>query len=111
VAKDLLFRVRLGGELGIVNENELARLRELVLESLKLGRQLHYRSQPPVLASQLSESRRLSPVRGRGELALDLLEPGERGVQPIADAQAGFPYFWRNRSTRPAVSMSFCLPV
>ena len=24
---------------------------------------------------------------------------------------AGFAYFWRNRSTRPAVSISFCLPV
>jgi hypothetical protein len=30
----------------------------------------------------------------------------------IAEAQAPvFPYFWRKRSMRPAVSMSFCLPV
>ena len=35
----------------------------------------------------------------------------ERARQPVADAQALVPYFWRKRSTRPAVSISFCLPV
>jgi hypothetical protein len=46
------------------------------------------------------------------ELALDLRRPRDRFVQPVAEAQAvGFPYFCRKRSTRPAVSTIFCLPV
>src|SRR2546427_12182705 len=35
-------------------------------------------------------------------------------AQPVALSPRGgvvAPYFWRNRSTRPAVSTSFCLPV
>ena len=38
--------------------------------------------------------------------------PGRVG-ESVAEAQALalVPYFWRNRSTRPAVSISFCLPV
>jgi hypothetical protein len=35
----------------------------------------------------------------------------ERVTQSFAEAQAVLPYFCRNRSTRPAVSTSFCFPV
>jgi hypothetical protein len=50
---------------------------------------------------------------GIEKVALDLGGAPERVGETIADAQALalVPYFWRNRSTRPAVSMSFCLPV
>src|SRR6185437_14913904 len=107
----ILFRARFRGKLGVVNENELARLRELVLGFPKLGGQLLYRCEAAVLPSQLRKLPGVAPTGCGGELLLDLVESGERGVQPFGDAQAGFPYFWRKRSTRPAVSMSFCLPV
>ena len=106
-----LFRARFRGHLRVVYGNELARLRELALVFPKLVGQLLYRGQPPVLSPQLGESPRIAPVRSGGELAFYLIESGERLFQPIEDAQAGFPYFWRKRSTRPAVSISFCLPV
>jgi hypothetical protein len=43
--------------------------------------------------------------------ALDFIRPRERLGEAIAKAQLCFPYLLRNRSTRPAVSISFCLPV
>jgi hypothetical protein len=53
-----------------------------------------------------------------GELTLYLGGALDRVRETIPEAQlsveAGAPglrYFWRNRSTRPAVSTSFCLPV
>jgi hypothetical protein len=47
-----------------------------------------------------------------GEVALDLARPRYRLGDAVAEAQASFfPYFWRKRSMRPAVSISFCLPV
>jgi hypothetical protein len=46
------------------------------------------------------------------QLALDLGRALERLGQSIAETQEPvFPYFCRKRSTRPAVSISFCLPV
>jgi hypothetical protein len=45
------------------------------------------------------------------ERAFDLFCPRERLGEAVAKAQACFPYLVRNRSTRPAVSISFCLPV
>ena len=45
------------------------------------------------------------------ELPLDLFGAGERVSETVAEAQLSFPYFWRKRSTRPAVSTNFCLPV
>ena len=47
----------LGGHLGVVNRNELARLRELVLEFLAVGRQLDDRLEPAVLPAELRELR------------------------------------------------------
>jgi hypothetical protein len=49
---------------------------------------------------------------GIKEIALDLGGAPERVGETVANAQAlALEYFWRKRSTRPAVSMSFCLPV
>jgi hypothetical protein len=50
---------------------------------------------------------------GIEEFAFDRVGAPERVGESVAEAQALalVPYFWRNRSTRPAVSMSFCLPV
>lgn len=52
-------------------------------------------------------------ARGRGisEKTLDLFRSGERLGETLAEAQVVLPYFWRKRSTRPAVSINFCFPV
>jgi hypothetical protein len=102
---------RLGRQLGIVNGNELARLRELVLLPLKAGAQLDERSEPPVFATQLSQCLSVPECFRCRERALDLAGPRERLDEAVAKAQLCFPYLVRNRSTRPAVSTNFCLPV
>jgi hypothetical protein len=55
----------------------------------------------------------LVPQRaGIRQVALDFPCALNRLGDAVAEAQAPvFPYFWRKRSMRPAVSMSFCLPV
>jgi hypothetical protein len=65
-----------------------------------------------VLPAQLREPA-LVPERPRiRQVALDRGRALDRVGDAIAEAQAPvFPYFWRKRSMRPAVSMSFCLPV
>jgi hypothetical protein len=47
------------------------------------------------------------------ERRFDFLRPRKSFRQSIAETQLSFlsTYFWRKRSTRPAVSISFCLPV
>ena len=61
--------------------------------------------------SEFGEPARVT-CRGRvRQFALDLLVPRERLREKIAEAQFSLPYFWRKRSTRPAVSINFCLPV
>jgi hypothetical protein len=46
------------------------------------------------------------------ERRFDFARPRESFRQSIAETQLSFlSYFWRKRSTRPAVSISFCLPV
>jgi hypothetical protein len=65
-----------------------------------------------VLAPERRQELRVSNGLRVGELALDGGEPVNRLGKAVAEAQAPvFPYFWRKRSTRPAVSTSFCLPV
>ena len=101
----------LGGQLGVVNRNELARLRELVLLLPKPASQLYERGESAVFAAQLGQRLGI-PERFRcRERAFDLFCPRERLGEAVAKAQLCFPYFVRNRSTRPAVSISFCLPV
>jgi hypothetical protein len=64
-----------------------------------------------VLASQGGEPAGVARDLRVGELLLDLLGAGQRVGESVAEAQLSFPYFWRKRSTRPAVSTNFCLPV
>jgi hypothetical protein len=51
----VLLGARLLGELGVVNENELAGLRELVLELSEPGRGLRDLGEPPVLSPELRQ--------------------------------------------------------
>ena len=110
-----------GGHLGVVNGNELAGFGELVLGLLELwpparrpagGVGAPGPARRPVL--RVAERVRI------GEQPLDLRRPRERVAQQVAEAQRlsspslgrlGVWYFWRKRSTRPAVSTSRCLPV
>ncbi len=89
----MLLEPRLAGEIGVVNENELARLRELVLGFREFRRQLPNGSETAVLASELRQARAIAHHRGVGELLLDVLGPRERLGETIAEAQLSFPYF------------------
>ena len=64
-----------------------------------------------MLPAEIGEPGGVMRHRRARQLALDLLEPRERLREEVAEAQLSLPYFWRKRSTRPAVSMSFCFPV
>ena len=103
--------LRLVGELGVVNGNEPADIRELVLGPFELPGERDDLLESPVFPAQLGEAGRVSRRRRVGEQVLDLGGALERLGQSVAETQAFVPYFWRKRSTRPAVSMSFCLPV
>jgi hypothetical protein len=98
-------------ELEVINGNELARLRELILLLVKPSSQLDERGEPPVFAAELGQRLGVPECFRCRERALDFVCPRERLGEAVAKAQACFPYLLRNRSTRPAVSMSFCLPV
>jgi hypothetical protein len=101
----------LGGQLGVVNRNELARLRELVLLLPKPRSQIYERGESAMFTAQLGQLLSV-PERFRcRERAFNLFCPRERLGEAVAKTQLCFPYFVRNRSTRPAVSISFCLPV
>jgi hypothetical protein len=105
------FRTRFGCQLGVVNDNELARLRELVIEFFQSVGQRDDVGEPLVLSSERREQPCVADGLGIDQLALDLRRARERVGESIADAQVLVPYFCRKRSTRPAVSISFCLPV
>jgi hypothetical protein len=67
-----------------------------------------------MLAAQGCAQFRVAKRPGIGQLLFDGGGPFDRRRETCADAQAVFfppAYFWRKRSTRPAVSTSFCLPV
>lgn len=104
-------RARLGRELGVVNDNELARLRELVIEFLQTLRQREDGGQSLVLTSERCQEPRIANRLRIDELPFDLGRAGECVSESIAETQLVFPYFCRKRSTRPAVSTSFCFPV
>jgi len=98
--------------LGVVNDNELARLRELVFEFFQALRQRDDLTESLVLSTERCEQARIADRLRIEELALDLRRAPKRVSESIAETQGVvFPYFCRNRSTRPAVSMSFCFPV
>jgi hypothetical protein len=66
-----------------------------------------------VLAAQLCQTLGVTSRARRGELPLHLVRARKCFFQSIAETQLSLavPYFCRKRSTRPAVSTSFCLPV
>jgi hypothetical protein len=106
------FVTRFGGQLMVVNANELAGFRELVFVFLKARRQLDERPEAAMFTSQLGALPSVLHRLRIRERRLDLARSFEPFGQSIAEAQLSFlSYFWRNRSTRPAVSISFCLPV
>jgi hypothetical protein len=78
---------RFGRHLGVVNENELARLGELVLGLLESGRQLDDRLEASVLPSQLGDLTRIAEGVRIGKQPLDLRRPGECVAQQVAEAQ------------------------
>jgi len=72
----------------------------------------------PVLAAQRRHALLVPYSLWIGELSLNLRGTLDGVSEPLAQTQvselepaACLPYFWRKRSTRPAVSTSFCLPV
>jgi len=107
--------LRLGGHFGIVNADELADFRELVIvlvERVGLFDHLH---EPLVLATQRRHEPGIAECLRVEQLPFDFRRAGDRVGEEVPEAQAlagwGLEYFWRKRSTRPAVSISFCLPV
>jgi hypothetical protein len=64
-----------------------------------------------MFAAQLGQFLSVPECLRRRQRALDFVGPRERLGEAVAKAQLCFPYLVRNRSTRPAVSTSFCLPV
>jgi len=105
------FSARLGCQLRVVNENELARLRELVIEFLQSLCERYDGRESLVLSSKRCQKPRIANGLGIEQLLFDLGRARERVSESIAKGQFVFPYFCRKRSTRPAVSTSFCLPV
>jgi hypothetical protein len=82
-----------------------------VLEFLQPGRHHHHGAQALMFATERGEQFGVTDRPGIEEFALDVLRARARLGQSLAETQVVFPYFWRKRSTRPAVSISFCLPV
>ena len=64
-----------------------------------------------MFTTELGESPSVLDRLGIGEARFDFARPFEGVGESIAEAQLSLPYFWRKRSTRPAVSISFCFPV
>jgi hypothetical protein len=64
-----------------------------------------------MLAAELGQPLGVAERLRSRERALDFVGPRQRLGEAVAKVQLCFPYFVRNRSTRPAVSTSFCLPV
>jgi hypothetical protein len=89
---DLTFEPRdlgphFGGELRVINGNELARLRELVLGFTELGRKLDDRKKPAVLTTKLRELGGVADARWVSERPLDLLGARQSGRYAIAECQ------------------------
>ena len=109
------FGARFGGEFRIVDGDEFARLTQIVVKPLEAIRQRDHLLESLVLASQGGEQLSVADRLGIGQLLLNGGGTLNRRREPCSDAQVVFfpptAYFWRKRSTRPAVSTSFCLPV
>ena len=108
-----LFGTSLGRHVGVFCDNELAGLRELVVIFVQQGRAFDYLHQPLMFPPERRHQLRIAERLRVEQFPLDDRRAGERVGEEIAEAQvaAGLAYFCRKRSTRPAVSISFCLPV
>ena len=109
------FRTRFGGEFGVFGGNEIARLRQFVVAPGELVRQLDDLEKALVLATEGRPELCVAEGPGVAQFLLNGGGPFDRRRETCADAQVVFfpptAYFCRKRSTRPAVSTSFCLPV
>ena len=64
-----------------------------------------------MLTPEIGQPPRVFECTAIRERRFDLTSAVKRFGESIAETQLSFPYFWRKRSTRPAVSISFCFPV
>ena len=106
-------RLRLRPHLRVILRNELAHLRELVFQP---GQPVGARDdtrQPLMFTTQLGQPLGVAMDARVKQLAFNVGRATERVGEALAQAQtAAFRLnFWLKRSTRPAVSTSFCLPV
>jgi hypothetical protein len=84
----------LGGHFGVVNGNELARLRELVFIFADAVGQLDDRTQSLMLTSQRGELARILRGRRVRQFALDFGSARDGVCQAVAEAQADFPAYF-----------------
>lgn len=89
----------------------MARVRELALDFVQPARELNDLREALVLAAERRQQLRVAERLGVEQVALDVSRPSDRLGETVAETQLFFSYFCRKRSTRPAVSTSFCLPV
>src|SRR5690606_23780490 len=98
--------------LRVLNDDELAGICELVFGLLETLCQRPHLFEPVVLPTQFGKPSAVRNRGGVGKSALHISGARNRLPQTVAEeCQVLVPYFWRKRSTRPAVSISFCLPV
>jgi hypothetical protein len=93
-AKPLDFRFGLGGHLGVVNGNELACLRELVLEFSESVGEFDNGAEPLVLSPQGGQPPRILGGRRIGEFAFDFGGARYRVRQTVAETQADLPAYF-----------------
>jgi len=100
-------------ELGVFVGENLARLRQLALRRSLRWWVRWMASSWAFSRPSCFELRRIPRGGGVSQLPGDLLRPAASAWRSrvSTDQLALVAYFWRNRSTRPAVSSSFCLPV
>jgi hypothetical protein len=105
---------RLGREFRIFDGDEFTGLGQFIVTSRETIRQRNDLEEALVLAAQGRAQLRVAKGPGIGQLLLDGGGPFDRRRETCPDAQVFFfpaAYFCRKRSTRPAVSTSFCFPV
>jgi len=76
------------GHLGVVNENELAHLRELVLAFAELSGDLDDGTESSVFSSELSQRVRVAQRGGVRECPLDLGRPSQNVCEPVPERQS-----------------------
>jgi hypothetical protein len=106
------FGTRFGGQLLVFGFHKLTSRGELALFLAELFSEADDRCELAMLPAQCGQALRVFDGLGVGQFALDRRGAFYGRGKAIAEAQLScLRYFCRNRSTRPAVSTSFCLPV